>query len=142
MNALHKDLAEQVMEQLRYTGNVDPSLRAKLFEEAQSPTGRPARRKIEEKIAAAVAERRNFTTTRYSKVTNEVRVIDDNLILIFLHGNHIATVTGRVVVANVGMFDRWPTVTTASRLRSLGFDATIRQGEGHIANPVITNLYR
>ena len=46
---------------------------------------------------------------------------------VYLHGNHIATVSaGGYVQVNRDTLKRWPTSTTVSRLRALGVDARVK----------------
>lgn len=56
-----------------------------------------------------------------------------------LHGNQIAYHNGQRMVADVATLQDWPTATTKSRLRALGF--SVRQHDGviyldgrHVAN--------
>ena len=70
--------------------------------------------KIEVEMKAAVAKRRSW------KSSNTEVVADSNTVKVYLHGNHIATVEGNNVEANMDTINRWPTNTTLSRLRALG----------------------
>ena len=54
-------------------------------------------------------------------------------VLVYLHDNHIATVYhDGSVEPNTATFKAWPTTTTASRLRALGIDASIKNFQPHI----------
>ena len=51
----------------------------------------------------------------------------------YLHGHLVASKThGQPLEPYAPTFRAWPTATTASRLRALGFDATIRKGVPHL----------
>jgi hypothetical protein len=71
-------------------------------------------RVIEKKMLNAIEQGRNFT------LDNTHVKIDANTAHVFLHGNHIASVTNGNVMVNVDTLRRYPTVTTKSRLRALG----------------------
>lgn len=90
-------------------------------------------RKIEQQMAAAVAARRNFKSGN-TKVTNEVT--EGGIVLgpnVYLHGHHIARITiWGEIIPNRETFARYPTRTTASRLRALGIKASLKNGLPHI----------
>ena len=46
--------------------------------------------------------------------------IDGNTAHVFLHGNHIASITNGEVMVNIDTLMKYPTATTKSRLRALG----------------------
>ena len=48
--------------------------------------------------------------------------------LVYLHGNHIATVTQGSVRVNIDTLRKYPTVTTKSRLRALGVNVCTKKG--------------
>jgi len=72
-------------------------------------------RKIEQEMIRAIQQRK-----AWKKDNTEVMPFN-NRIDVFLHGNHIAHVQNGRVYANLATFYRWPTRTTCSRLRALGF---------------------
>lgn len=71
-------------------------------------------RVIEKKMLNAIEQGRNFT------LDNTHVKIDANTAHVFLHGNHIASVTNGNVRVNVNTLRAYPTPTTKSRLRALG----------------------
>jgi len=73
-------------------------------------------RVIEKKMVEAIQQGRNFT------LDNTHVKIDANTAHVFLHGNHIASVTHGNVRVNVNTLRAYPTPTTKSRLRALGVD--------------------
>ena len=78
-------------------------------------------RKIEENMVAAIKHNKNW-----SSGNTTVRTDDNNESRVFLHGNHIATVTNKDVI----LFDGgWQTNTTKSRLNAL-CDKFCMTGEG------------
>ena len=81
-------------------------------------------RKIESDMLKAIN-----TGTRFAKDNTTVE-ITDTCAEVYLHGNHIATVSryGTVDV-NTNTLLEYPTRTTLSRLRALGVDVSIRKGE-------------
>ena len=85
-------------------------------------------RKIEQDMVKAIKARKNWQSG------NTSTVIHDDQLLIQLHGNTIAvqSLVTDVMWLDQATFRNWPTVTTASRLRALGFHATIKQGCAHI----------
>lgn len=54
--------------------------------------------------------------------SNTTVTIDANTAHVFLHGNHIASVTNGNVMVNKDTLRIFPTPTTKSRLRALGVD--------------------
>jgi len=87
-------------------------------------------RKIEKQMIEAIREKRNWESSN-TKVVH-VRSNGINYADIYLHDNHIATVTpdtwdvAPFARPNRDTFRKWPTVTTRSRLRALGVNASIR----------------
>ena len=85
-------------------------------------------RKIEQDMIKAIKARKNWQSG------NTSTIIRDDQLLIQLHGNTIAEkslITGELLL-NERTFRNWPTVTTASRLRALGFHVSIKNGISHI----------
>ena len=84
-------------------------------------------RKIERNMLRAIDARRNW------REGNTEVTVKDGLISVRLHGNLIAAGdnSGKLY-ANMVTFNTWPTRTTASRLRALGFNARIVKGEAVI----------
>jgi hypothetical protein len=83
-------------------------------------------RKIEQQMRDAVCQRRNWR-----KGNTEVRIDANGAAHIYLHGNRIAQFLCmfRPVPET---FARWPTRTTAGRLRAMGINASIVRGVAHI----------
>ena len=79
-------------------------------------------RKIEKQMVEAV----NFGIPFSSGNTSVT--IDANTAHVFLHGNHIASVTYGTPIVNIDTLRAYPTPTTKSRLRALGVDVTTKQG--------------
>ena len=79
-------------------------------------------RVIEKKMVEAIQQGRNFT------LDNTHVKIDANTAHVFLHGNHIASVTHGNVRVNVNTLRAYPTPTTKSRLRALGVDVYTKNG--------------
>lgn len=89
-------------------------------------------RKIEKQMIQAIRDKRNWKSGN----TEVVQVRDTphgiNYADIYLHGNHIATATPDTwdtyphAEPNRDTFRNWPTVTTRSRLRALGVNASIK----------------
>lgn len=79
-------------------------------------------RQIEKKMIDAIKQGRNFT------LDNTHVKIDANTAHVFLHGNHIASVTHGNVRVNVNTLRLFPTPTTKSRLRALGVDVYTKKG--------------
>lgn len=77
-------------------------------------------KKIEEKMVAAVKGSRNF------KCSNTEVKVEDGVITVLLFGNEIMRKTPtRISYCSCG----YPTVTTASRLRALGANVTLKRNE-------------
>jgi hypothetical protein len=78
-------------------------------------------RKIEKQMVAAVNAQRDWRSgnTRVENVRGNMAV--------YLHDNHIASFpkNGRATI-NTDTLREWPTPTTKSRLRALGFDVTTK----------------
>lgn len=68
-------------------------------------------RKIERQTLEAIRKGRNFKSGN-TQVLNGV---------VYLHGNRIAWREGRNLIMDTSTLNRWPTVTTRSRLKALGF---------------------
>ena len=97
-------------------------------------------RKIEQAMLAAIREKQNFqqgnTAVVYECAIDEPHHVRAECSRVYLHGNHIATVYHDAVLArryphgvpNYATLCNWPTATTASRLRALGINASIRDG--------------
>ena len=80
-------------------------------------------RKIEYRIAQALRDNAPFKSGR-----DEVRATATG-VAYYLHGHLVASKThGKPLEPYAPTFRAWPTATTASRLRALGFDATIIKG--------------
>ena len=85
-------------------------------------------RKIERDMINAVLSGKNWRQ-------DNTRVKHDGAIVkVYLHDNLIASANRatRTVTPIPATFSEWATRTTASRLRALGIDATIRNGLPHI----------
>jgi len=90
-------------------------------------------RKIEQQMIEAIKENRDWKHGKNAQgypamEVSHFRNNGINYAEVFLHANHIATVhkdTGEVI-PNKYTFRNWPTVTTRSRLRALGVDASIK----------------
>lgn len=82
-------------------------------------------RKIEKEMLQAIKSGINWHSadTRVTKLASGLGV--------FLHRSHIATwpYGADAAVPNLDTFRQWPTATTCSRLRALGIDASIKNGE-------------
>lgn len=79
-------------------------------------------RKIEFDMVKAVRENKPF-----NRDNTQVK-IDFNTAHVFLHGNHIASVTFGQPRVNIDTLRRYPTPTTKSRLRALGVDVYTKKG--------------
>lgn len=91
-------------------------------------------RQIEKNLIEAVRNRKTWkqTNTRTQIIQNLGNPADDK-VLVYLHDNHIATVYhDGSIEPNTATFRAWPTTTTASRLRALGIDVSIKKFEPHI----------
>lgn len=81
-------------------------------------------RKIEAYMLRAIHTRTNF-----AKDNTRVE-IKGSYAMVYLHGNHIATVNRfGLLEVNTDTLLEYPTRTTLSRLRALGADVCIRKGE-------------
>lgn len=76
-------------------------------------------RQIETRMVAALRDGREWRQ-------DNTAVTADGTVT--LHGNRIAYYDGDTLVADIDTLRRWPTVTTKSRLRALGFDIQQRAG--------------
>jgi len=85
-------------------------------------------RLVEKKMLSALYGERN-----YKSGNTEVR--DGK---VYLHGNHIATKVGYDVFPNLETLTNWPTATTKSRLRALGFNVRQRDGYVYINNELLS----
>ena len=84
-------------------------------------------RKIETRIINALRDNAPFKSNH-----DEVRATATGMAY-YLHGHLVASKTyGKPLEPYAPTFRAWPTATTASRLRALGFDATIRKGVPHL----------
>ena len=85
-------------------------------------------RKIELDMNHAIRLRQDWR-----KDNTEVAWMEDGTGEVLLHGNSIARVhpapEGAVLELNWQTFRRWPTRTTMSRLRALGFNVSAPHGE-------------
>jgi len=86
-------------------------------------------RKIERQTLDAIKANRNFKSGN-----TEVREG-----VVYLHGNRIAERQGNSLTLDVATLNRWPTVTTRSRLNALGFSVSQRNYE-QIINCETVNL--
>ena len=100
-------------------------------------------RKIEKQMIEAIREKRNWESSNTKVVQGRSSGI--NYADIYLHGNHIATATPDTwgfrpyANPNRAMFIAYPTVTTRSRLRALGVNASIKNGAAHIDGMEVTH---
>lgn len=103
-------------------------------------------RKIEKAMLEAIKARKNWsldnTRVEFCPVMNSAYYgvsSGGNLVgRVELHGHLIATVTPSGEIKPYSdTFRRWPTMTTASRLRALGIDASIRQGRAYIDGQLV-----
>ncbi len=90
-------------------------------------------RKIESEMVHNVMMGRDWSQTNTS---TQRASSDDAVMMVRLHGHHIATVWGAChgrdqwqVEVNTNTLCAWPTRTTMSRLRALGVDVCTRKGE-------------
>mgnify|MGYP003636885326 CR=1 FL=1 len=87
-------------------------------------------RKIEQKLVNAI---NNGSDYWHGGNTTFTRDIKTGLGRVSLHGNHIADIDkDNKATANLECFYHWPTVTTRSRLRALGINASIKNFEACI----------
>lgn len=82
--------------------------------------------KIEQQLNKAILQRKPFSLAKTRLEWS------NGLGLVYLHGHHIATIDNGQAVPIPATFSAWPTKTTASRLRALGVNATIRKGSACI----------
>ena len=99
-------------------------------------------RKIEQDMLKALRDRRDWkagnTAVHFTTLPNDKGHSRPQAV-VTLHGNPIAVLrSDGALVACVETFERWATSTTASRLRALGFGASIRGGEPHLERTKIT----
>ena len=79
-------------------------------------------RQIEFDMVKAIRENKPF------KRDNTQVKIDANTAHVFLHGNHIASITYGQPRVNINTLRDYPTSTTKSRLRALGVDVYTKKG--------------
>jgi len=94
-------------------------------------------RKIEQQMMQAVENNRTWAAGNTSVGRDAVI---PNLMAVRLHGNHIASIEiadGRILNRwiNIWTLDEYPTVTTLSRLRALGF--RVRKAKGQVIIGVV-----
>lgn len=95
-------------------------------------------RKIELEMNQAIEAGESWSKDNTAVYCNDLT----GLIKVYLHGHHIASrrvmETGsRVWSINYDTLREWPTRTTMSRLRALGFDVYTRKGVVHHAGQAI-----
>lgn len=99
-------------------------------------------RKIEQEMLDAIADGGSWSKDNTAVFYNEIT----GLIKVYLHGHHIASrraeMTGSQWTINVWSINydtlrEWPTRTTMSRLRALGFDVYTRKGVVYHAGQAI-----
>ena len=92
-------------------------------------------RQIEKQMIQAIRAKRNWKSGNTEVVQTRDYVANIAIAEIYLHGNHIATAHpdtwDRAPFANPNRdtFRYWPTATTRSRLRALGVNASIKNGQ-------------
>ena len=79
-------------------------------------------RKIEFDMLDAIRKNKPF------KRDNTQVKIDFNTAHVFLHDNHIASITYGLARGNIDTLRNYPTPTTKSRLRALGVDVYTKKG--------------
>lgn len=88
-------------------------------------------RKIEREMLKAIEDRRNWSSDN-----TEVKFMHEgtgNTGRVELHGHLIAYIDSKGEMrAYMPTFRKWPTRTTCSRLRALGFGAHLIKGQPHI----------
>jgi len=98
-------------------------------------------RKIEKEMKKAIRQRSNWSSSN-----TMVRVDPDtNKSMVYLHGNHIATVDNVLsgwgwysVVVNEETLSEHPTRTTKNRLRALGVDVYTKAGTVYLdGSPIV-----
>jgi hypothetical protein len=106
-------------------------------------------RKIEQQMIEAIRSKQDWKSYKNAKGYPAMEVVHVrengiNYADIYMHGNHIATATPRTwdrypyANPNRATFRNWPTVTTRSRLRALGVNASIKNGAAHIDGMEVT----
>ena len=94
-------------------------------------------RKIEQDMLKALRDRRDWQSGNTRVTFSEAQSLGVGAV--YLHGSPIALVMSDGSLRAVrDTFERWTTSTTASRLRALGFGASIRGGEPHLDRTQIT----
>lgn len=88
-------------------------------------------RQIETRMLAALAAGQDWRE-RNTVVTADRTVT--------LHGHRIAYHNGQRMVVDIGTLQDWPTVTTKSRLRALGFDVEQRKGAIYLDGRHVGNI--
>jgi hypothetical protein len=102
-------------------------------------------RKIEQQMIKAIREGRNWKSgnTKVVVLTDELTGMP--YADVYLHDNHIAVATPNTwdvhphANPNKNTFYVWPTVTTRSRLRALGVNASIKKGNAVLDGMVVSN---
>lgn len=94
-------------------------------------------RKIEQQMMTAIADNHVWAGGNTSVSRNED---NPNIMDVALHGNHIASIkiaAGHIIGCwiNLRTLDDYPTVTTLSRLRAMGF--SVRKGQGQVIIGVV-----
>ncbi len=90
-------------------------------------------RKIEQEMNQAIAALlNNRGVYRWHKANTGISSNYAGECEVFLHNNHIATVTKEGLKVNVSTLRRWPSMTTRSRLRALGADLVSIKGTLHL----------
>ena len=106
-------------------------------------------RKIEEQMIEAIRSKQDWKSYKNAQGYPAMEVVHVrehgiNYADIYLHANLIATATPDTWDArpyanpNRAMFREYPTVTTRSRLRALGVNASIKNGAAHIDGMEVT----
>lgn len=85
-------------------------------------------RKIEKDMLQAIKDRRNWQSGN-----TQVKITQHNGVAfcdVLLHGNWIADMgEDGTTYPNLDVIRNWPTMTTRSRLRALGINASIKDGQ-------------
>lgn len=91
-------------------------------------------RKIEQEMNQAIAAMlNNRGVYRWHKANTGISSNYAGECEVFLHDNHIATVSkGGVLKVNLYTLRKWPSMTTRSRLRALGADLVSIKGTLHL----------